>query len=477
MKKTLYTFILWLLVAGLPSCDSFFDVNTSPNNPQYAPYDKVYPKAVVGTASVTGGQYAILGSLWSEHFTQSNTAQQYLTWVYYNLTSDHFNSSFNSMYTEALKNYDLAKQDAAEAENWYYYLMATVMECYTFQVLVDLHDQIPFTDALQGISDANISPKYEDGSVVYDGLIARIDDALSKDFTLISNIDPGSNDQLFGGNMDRWMQFANTLKLRIYMRQIYARPDIARAGITALLSANNFLAVDARLTGFDAAVGKQNPLYGSEYERLGGVNIKGCNTFLDFMQQYADTRLPKIYKLPTSPSGATEHKSIPFGSRPMSSDVPNNSLSTGQFAATNPVVFLSAAESQFLQAEAKEWTGGSGKSNYDAGVTASFAKYSLDGSTFIAAGGAYEYPASGTFEDKQKSIITQKWVDCAIANPIESFFEFNRTGYPDILIPSVNSVIGSNFPKRLPFASFEQQRNPNTPEQKRLDVKVWWDKK
>lgn len=472
MKKIITLFSIGVLMAGLVSCHDFFDVNTSPNNPPTAPYSRVHPKAVVATAAVTGGQFAILGSLWSEHFTQSNTAQQYSDWVYYNITPTVFASSFNTLYNTALKNYALAKQDAAAAGNWNYYLMSTVMECYTYQVLADLHDQIPFTEALLGMS-GNIAPKYDDGTVVYDGLISRIDEALSKDFSSSSNINPGANDQIFGGNMDRWRQFANTLKLRIYLRQIYARESTAKSGITALLAENNFLTVDAKLSGFVSEVGKQNPLYGSEVEGLKNPNIRGCNTFLDFMNLNVDTRLPKIYKY----SSGTNYKGIVFGSRPTSDEVPNGSLSQGQFAATDPVFFITAAESQFLQAEAKEWMGTSGKANYDAGVAASFTRHGLDGSTFLTTGSVYEYPTTGTFEDKQKAIITQKWVDCAIANPIESFFEFNRTHYPDFLIVSVQSVIGSNFPKRLPFPSTESERNPNTPAQKRIDVKVWWDQK
>ncbi len=36
------------------------------------------------------------------------------------------------------------------AQDWNYNLMATVMKVYTYQVLVDLYDQVPYTDALQG---------------------------------------------------------------------------------------------------------------------------------------------------------------------------------------------------------------------------------------------------------------------------------------------------------------------------------------
>jgi hypothetical protein len=432
----------------------------------------------MSTASVTGGSYAILGSLWSQHFTQNHTSMQYLSWTSNNITPEDFNNAFASLYANALKNYAVAKQLTVEVKNWDFYLMVTVMEAYTYQVLVDLHDQVPLTDALKGL-DLNFSPKYDDGPVVYDSVIARIDDALYKYANLES--DPYETsirttyDKIFGGNMDNWIRFANTLKLRMYLRQIYARPAVATAGITDLLAEDNFLTSDAKLGGFTTQAYRTNPLYGQECASTGhnNINIRGCNTFLDFMLDNNDTRLARIYNY----SSGTSYRGIDYGSRPSTSSVPNGSLSAGRFAATDPVVFISAAESQFLQAEAKEWAGQSGKDNYEAGVLASFAKFGLDGSSYIAASRVYEYPLGSDFEEKQKAIITQKWVDCAIANPIESFLEFNRTGYPNFLIPSVGSVITGAFPQRLPFPSSENSRNANVPQQKRIDVKVWWNQK
>lgn len=480
MKKTVIILIGFLTLT-IQSCDKFFDVNNNPNRPTTAPYYMIHPNAVVGTVAVTGGQYAILGSLWSEHFTQSHTAMQYLNWVYNNITPEALGSSFQSLYINAIKHYELAINGAIEAENWKYYLMSTVMEAYTYQVLVDLHDDVPFSEAVQGL-DGLLFPKYDKGQDIYDGLINRINDALGKDFSVSTNNagEAATYDKVFGGNIDKWKQFANTLKLRMFLRQVYVRKDMALDNIKSLLNENNFLSEDAKISGFVDEYGKANPLYGSEVasygsgQGLGGPNIRGCNTFLNFMQSNSDNRLEFIY---TYAPNTSAYAGIDYGSRPSTAIVPNNSLSRGQFAATDPVVFLSAAESQFLQAEAKEWAEQSGKDNYDAGVLASFAKFGLDGSSYIAAGGTYEYPTGNNFEEKQKAIITQKWVDCAIANPIESFFEFNRTGYPDILIPAVNSVSIGLFPKRLPYPSSERERNPNCPTQKSIGEKIWWDKK
>jgi hypothetical protein len=108
------------LALSIQSCDSFFDVNKNPNQPVDAPYYMIYPRAVLGTASVTGGQYAILGSLWSEHFTQSHVAQQYWLWVCNSITPGLLGSSFDQLYINAIKNYELVKSKAEAVENWKY---------------------------------------------------------------------------------------------------------------------------------------------------------------------------------------------------------------------------------------------------------------------------------------------------------------------------------------------------------------------
>ena len=59
--------------------------------------------------------------------------------------------------------------------------MATVMKVYTYQVLVDLYDQVPYTDALQGAAD--LQPKFDNGDSIYESLLSTLDSALNQDFT------------------------------------------------------------------------------------------------------------------------------------------------------------------------------------------------------------------------------------------------------------------------------------------------------
>ena len=108
-----------------------------------------------------------------------------------------------------------------------------MMQCYTFQLLADLYDEIPFSEALKG--EGNVTnPHFEKGQDIYDSLIVRLNFALSLDFEAETAEEIGAEDLLFEGNIERWKQFANTLKLKLYLRQVYKNPEISKAGIENL---------------------------------------------------------------------------------------------------------------------------------------------------------------------------------------------------------------------------------------------------
>ena len=69
-------------------------------------------------------------------------------------------------------------------------------------------------------------------------LLASLDSALNQNFNAATNTQPGAEDYIFGGDMDQWRAFANTLKLKMYLRMVNAKPDVAEAGIKALYDAN-----------------------------------------------------------------------------------------------------------------------------------------------------------------------------------------------------------------------------------------------
>ena len=56
-----------------------------------------------------------------------------------------------------LSDMEYIRKETRKTKDWTYYLVATCVQSYTYQVLADLYDKIPFTEALQGV--ANFTPQ------------------------------------------------------------------------------------------------------------------------------------------------------------------------------------------------------------------------------------------------------------------------------------------------------------------------------
>jgi len=489
-------FIAFTSVALLAfSCSKQLDINTDPNNPALSQGSPklVFPAAVASSVGRIGADLAILGGIWAQFWTQNTTSNQYKTIDAFDLTKTDYGPSWDELYSGALNDAQYVVTKAKENSDWNFLLMGTVIKAYTYQVLVDLYDQVPYTEAFQGVN--NLQPKFDDGYTVYKGLLAELDTALSKNFNASTVTAGGTADLVFPASdanwsIDNWIKFANTLKLKMYLRMAYAKPAEAEAGIKDMYAKGaEFLDVDASVDIFEDAPDKSNPLYEYNFRKLNtDANLKASITFLSFLQIHSDPRLPHYFQ-PTT--GTTNSYSGINQGDYLNADPIFNVASKARVSPTDPVDYISLAESNFLQAEALErYFGGVGaKEKYDAGVTASFDRYGEDASDFIAPGGDYEYPSAGSFEEKLEAIIVQKWASMPNSHALEAYFERNRTGYPvtspvystdPSYVPGqfvypLNGVTGGQFPARLILPDAERSKNSNTPPEKPLTERVWWD--
>jgi len=465
MKRIKY--YLAALISGvmlLSSCsDSFFDINTDPNNPAVSTPALVLPSAISGSAYVFGGYYQAIGGFWSQQYAQSSGASQWAEWESYNLTEGGLDRQFSTIYAGSLEDFEYVRKNSSATGNWSYYCIATLMQAYTFQVMADLYDQVPFTEALKGLD--NLQPKYDDGSMIYDSLLVRIDNAISKDFTVKTSQNPGSSDLIFGGKMSQWKQFANTLKLKIYLRYSKISPEKYRTQIQALLADNNFLASDAKFSAFKKELTGGNPFWNTFGDRLTG-NVVANNTLMNFLTDNVDPRKSKLFR--ASATGSL-FNGIDTGDSKNHPTLTISNYATPTLLSDTlaPVYFFSKEEALFLKAEAQARYGVAtdAEATFKSAIKASLVSLNL-------ADTAITYPYDGL-----KSIMVQKWVAATNKRSLESFFDYNRTGYPDFLATSKTSVLnGSDKPKRLFFPSSEQKSNANTPTKVALTVPVWWAK-
>ncbi|MEO8762858.1 MAG: SusD/RagB family nutrient-binding outer membrane lipoprotein [Ginsengibacter sp.] len=478
-----------LLLLFISGCDKHLDINVDPNNPsldQGTPL-LVFPVGVMAVAGAAGGQFGILGAIWGQYTTQAALSNQYKTIDAYQITKSDLNGAYSLLYTRGLKNFQFVIDKAGASADWNFYLMGMCMKAYATTILVDLYDQIPYSEALKGAS--NLSPKFDDGYSIYKDLLTNLDAALANDFGASTNTNAGSADLVFGGDMDKWKEFAYTLELKMYLRMVNAKPDEASAGIEKLIDQGApFLTEDAGVYGFTDAPGVDNPLFEQNSRSLNTTNnLRASVTFTSYLKQNSDTPRLQYYFGSNDPSAINQGDYA-------GTDPSYGTAAVYNPAPTDPVIFISLAETYFMQAEADlRYLGAANtKSLYDNGVWAAFASTGNDGTPYTEAGAPYEYPSAGTVEDQIKAISTQKWASCAYGvHFLEGYFEKNRTGYPltspvystagtyvpGEFVTSANSALAAGkLPERLIFPDLERQTNSNTPAEVALDVPVWWAK-
>ncbi|MFY0253781.1 SusD/RagB family nutrient-binding outer membrane lipoprotein [Chitinophaga sp. 30R24] len=474
------------------SCKKALDINVDPNN---APIDQatpyvLFPPALMSSIGAIGSDGAVIGGIWSQYWTQSNAANQYKTIDAYNIQRGDYNTLYTQLFSGALEDYTMMLRLCDSLHDNNFGLMATVMKAYTYQVLVDLYDQVPYTEAFGGLNQ--LQPKFDKGEDIYNWLLADLNTALSKDLTVPILTENVTRDMLFNGTMSSWVKFANTLKLKMYLRMVNVKPDVARDSIVAMINSNVPLLtdIDAVFTNFKNAPGQDNPLYESNIRSLNTTtNIRASNTMMLWLQKNKDPRVSKIFRSGVSSGLYFGLNQGDYTSLVEASTAP----AIFRQSATDPVYLISKAETYLMLAEIDEryFGGTKAKGYYDNGVKAAFSQFSLDATSLIADGAVYAYPVTGTFEQKLEAIITQKWASFPGGHALEGFFEQNRTGYPKYspvystdpsyipgqIVYSRNGVTGAgNFPKRLVFPDVERSRNKNTPAEVPIYQKVWWAK-
>jgi len=485
--KSINKIFLVLLIGILFSCENQLDINSDPNSPKEITTGLALAAAEGSLITVTGGDFSNLGGFYAQYHTQAPTAGQYETIDQYNLNTAYANRTWTELYAGCLNDLEFVITESEKTGDTSGALMGTLLKAYTFQLLVDLFGDVPYTEAVTGVN--NITPKTTEGSVIYQDLILKIDAALAKYNANPSSTDIGKQDMIYGADMAQWVKFANTLKLKMYLRMAYTT-SANPAKVNELIALNNFITTDAKFSNFGTGLNQRNPFYEVQIVYLGDVNNVASNSLSEFYNLNNDPRLKSVYRANTS----NNYVSISQGS----GDTFNNtapSYSRPNIKADTPVYLLSVAESNFLQAEAliRYAAGAGAKAKYDAGVNASFVTYGLTTSLaapLLAPGGAYEYVVGANTEATVRQVIIQKWASLAYVNNIEAYIETTRTKFPEIVskasanyivgnrIPSEISILaGNSVPSILFYPDNETERNPNIKQHTSLTEKVWWDKK
>ena len=393
------------------------------------------------------------------------------------------------------------------------YAIAQVIKVAAMSRVTDTYGPIPYSKI--GV-DGKITIPYDSQEEVYNKFFDELNDAIT---TLSANKNAllvSTADYVYGGDVEKWMKFANSLRLRLAMRIAYANPDKART------IAESCITSDAGLitTNDENAAWRYfgtitNPLFTAvryNMETSGG-DTHAAADIICYMNGYNDNRRASYFNQASNGDYVGLRRGIDI----TNDYIANNflSYSTVKIAASDPIMWMNAAEVSFLRAEGAAVfgfnMGGSAEEFYNQGIRLSFEQWKAEGAdTYIEddeslpavyvdpfADQSYneqlstitvKWDEGATKEEKQERIIIQKWIaNWMLGN--EAWADYRRTGYPH-LIPATadgnksGGIVDSNRgARRMPYPNEEytnNQDNVNEAVSKYLKgsdnmaTDVWW---
>jgi len=413
-------------------------------------------------------------------YVQHWTSTQYLDEPRYNMTSRIIPQNvWQRLYRDVLADLKEAKR-LAEADEFTIEAVKNnqlaqieIMEVYAWSVLVNTFGNVPYSQAL----DPDIPlPVYDDAETVYNDILGRLDAALNLISPEVEGIEEG--DLLYEGEMDRWVKFGNSLKLKLAM----VIADVNAGNSQALVeqaAPNVFLSIEdnAAFPYLSAPPNNNpvseeiNPLFTSRQDYV------AANTLVNAMNDLEDPRR-KFYF--TQING--QYVGGEYGFSNSYSD-----FSTVHPRITDPsfeALLLDYSEVEFLLAEAVERgfnVTGSAAGHYSKGVTASIIYWggtAAEANAYLAQANVNYNTAPGDWSQK---IGVQKWI--ALYNRgYDAWLAWRRLDAPDLQPPDVEGAEALVIPKRVIYPINEQTLNGANRQAAGEAIggdigatKLWWD--
>jgi hypothetical protein len=425
------------------SCDSYLDINHDPNSPDEGNMttDILMPGAEMNLAGSYGDFLRITGGYFAQHYAQLFGTSNYLDFSQFTMSATRSSGTYTQLNGRSLKNLETIRSLAKDKKEWGTYLAATTLKAFTYQVLVDCYGEVPYTEAMQDLN--NMSPKYDEGSDIYDAMIDSLDVALSR---VVAANKVCTNLLYPDEDATNWIRFANAVKLKMLMRESGVK-DV-QAKLDALVAQGNFPTADVEYKGFfKNESGQMSPFYAEEFSSAWGStqqNVVANLAIVGTMQQsgYTDPRLAAFFR----PNCNKEFVGGLSGTNFSTTKTFKSSYWCRPVASYDmPVSLISLSEIEFFLSEyyAKKGDAANAAAHYDAAIRASFASAGVSGADQNIA--RYPYDQS----NYKQVLGIAKWVALAGVNTFESWCEIRRLDYP-----AFGNVSGSDMYDLQKDASF-----------------------
>ncbi len=508
MKKIGLILTIIFLGQIIQSCHGDFDeLNVSPNNseevsPNYL-LSYVISKTTMQFYGLINEHTDIAGAMqYTQRGTEFNAANQ---------NCYQWGKGSWSAYYDILRTNQLMYEAGEEDGNQFFVAASLIMKSFIYGLLADLYGDCPYSEALQASSSV-LFPKYDAQKDVYEGVLtdlktaSEILEGLDSQLSVLS-----SSDLLYGGDRDKWIKFANSLRLRYCLRLDNKKDELSINTVSEFSDAASkvFTSNNDNATLELLGLSDENSAVGGDVRSSNKpYAFKPGKSLVDYLKERNDPRLQRwvnpverkwdlnaseettvdyvdifgdSYQMTILPTDDTSldtsiYVGLPIGYDDLEflgnynrgdgvRDYPDERsayisyLSPIYFENSNDYVnpsLITYAEVEFILAEAAllgDYGVSNAEDHYKAGIKASMEQYNI-----LSEAQGFDFEtfynqstvsySSSSISNKHELIMTQKWI--ALWLQAEPWFDWRRTGYPDFE-PAANPAYGPALPLRIAY--------------------------
>ncbi|MFD2727062.1 SusD/RagB family nutrient-binding outer membrane lipoprotein [Hyunsoonleella rubra] len=269
-KKYFKYFLSALILSVTFGCDKYLDVDTDEDNPTVAPLNLLLTDIQYNTIANAGNfnfWSADLISVYTHQFTAREEQDQY------GIKADNvnLNNEWENTFL-GLNNLQTLISQAADQENLVYLGIGQILKAYLITLTVDLYGDVPFTEATS-LTSGVVSPAFDDDEAIYQAAMDLLDQGKTN-VNSGTGLLPGADDLIYGGDVNKWTKFVNSLKLKLF-NQVRSTSLYSQSAVDALVNEGNFFSSSADdfefvHTANIAPTDERNQLFQSAY---GGAQV------------------------------------------------------------------------------------------------------------------------------------------------------------------------------------------------------------
>lgn len=483
MKRVKYNNLIYGFVIAafaFAGCSKELDVNKDPNR---VTDDNVTPELIFTQAEQAVGALPVNGygflQNWVGYFAPNGDFAPNQVEQTYNIDFGFGDPLWQNSYNVLFDLYK-AKTKALDQQNTMLAGAAMILSAKMFQELIDLYGDLPYKEAFQ--SDIYSNPKYDNAKDVYNELLSSLDTAVG--YVNISSDDVPNSfksaDIINSGNPVLWTKFANTLRLRLLIRQSEVSGFDPSSVVSKIQNTGGVLEAGDNIDvnpGYLNDVNKQSPFFAAfGYDPTGNIanTATNANSYIvnilttssdprigRFFQDLGGNYVGNVYGDATGDLTNGANTSY-FGPGLLGEDPASGS------GASQAQWIYPAYESLFLKAEAiaRGWLPGNTQSAYEAAVTESFVWLKVpdavsEANNYLESADIANWDNAGSSVSSQVNFIAyQKYIANTGVDPLESYSDERRLHFlPDGFVSTNPARVANTLPLRLLYAQSEYTTN------------------